>query len=322
MIMQKSTVTPATLKKNTWYSGWGRELKKNKLLYLLILPAIIYVFIFSYIPMGGIIIAFKDYKFNLGIFKSPWVGFDNFKFLISSGKLWNLTVNTLSYNITFRIVGTIAEMFMAIMITEMATKYYKRAVQSVMMLPHFLSWVIIGGMAYSLLNYEFGTINNVLASLGFERIDVYSNPTAWRVIFPLTYLWHGCGYGMIYYLAAVTGINTELYEAAYLDGCGLLKRIRHVTLPLILPTTCILTLLNLGSVLKGNMDMFYQLVGNNANLYNATDVIDTYVFRTLTQLKDYAVTSASGLYQNVLGCILVLTVNWIVGKIDKDSAIF
>lgn len=321
-MMQKSTATPRALKKNTWFSEWGKEIKKNKLLYLLILPAIIYVFIFSYIPMGGIIIAFKDYKFNLGVFGSPWVGFDNFKFLISSGKLWNLTVNTLSYNITFRIVGTIAEMFMAIMITEMATKYYKRAVQSVMMLPHFLSWVIIGGMAYSLLNYEFGTINNVLASLGFERIDVYSNPAAWRIIFPLTYLWHGCGYGMIYYLAAVTGINTELYEAAYLDGCGLLKRIRHVTLPLILPTTCILTLLSLGSILKGNMDMFYQLVGNNANLYNATDVIDTYVFRTLTQLKDYAVTSASGLYQNVLGCILVLTVNWVVGKIDKDSAIF
>ena len=236
--------------------------------------------------------------------------------------MWSLTKNTLSYNLMFLFATTVAQVFFALLICEMCTKYYKRVMQSIMILPNFLSWVIIGGMAYSFLNYEFGTINNILSSLGLERIDVYSNEKVWRWIFLFVKLWSSTGYGMIFYLAAITGINTELYEAAYLDGCGLLKRIRYITLPLILPTTCILLLLGLGGILKGNMDMFYQLVGNNPNLYNATDVIDTYVFRSMTKLKDYTVTTAAGLYQQVIGFVLVITVNLIVKKFDPDSAIF
>ena len=322
-MMGKTAARPAEeIKKPINRFSWKKELMKNKGLYLMALPAVLYIFIFAYIPMGGIIIAFKDYKFNLGIFGSPWVGFENFKYFVNSGKMLNLTVNTLSYNLLFMLQNTILQMFMAILITEMATKYYKRALQSIMMLPHFLSWVIIGGMAYSLLNYEFGTINNMLESIGLSRVDFYNMPQIWKGIFMGVTAWQGTGYGMIFYLAAITGINPELYEAAYLDGCGLMRRIRHVTLPLILPTTCILTLLNLGNILKGNMDMFYQIVGNNANLYDATDVIDTYVFRTLTKLKDYTVTSAAGLYQNAIGFVLVMTVNFIVKKIDPDSAIF
>ena len=321
-MMGKTAAKPAEIRKPINKFSWKKELMKNKGLYLMALPAVIYIFIFAYVPMGGIIIAFKDYKFNLGIFGSPWVGFENFKYFVNSGKMLNLTVNTLSYNLLFMLQNTILQMFMAILITEMATKYYKRALQSIMMLPHFLSWVIIGGMAYSLLNYEFGTINNMLESIGLSRVDFYNMPQIWKGVFMGVSAWQGTGYGMIFYLAAITGINPELYEAAYLDGCGLMRRIRHVTLPLILPTTCILTLLNLGNILKGNMDMFYQIVGNNANLYDATDVIDTYVFRTLTKLKDYTVTSAAGLYQNVIGFVLVMTVNFIVKKIDPDSAIF
>lgn len=321
-MMGKTAAKPTEIKKPINKFSWKKELMKNKGLYLMALPAVIYIFIFAYVPMGGIIIAFKDYKFNLGIFGSPWVGFENFKYFVNSGKMLNLTVNTLSYNLLFMLQNTILQMFMAILITEMATKYYKRALQSIMMLPHFLSWVIIGGMAYSLLNYEFGTINNMLESIGLGRVDFYNMPQIWKGVFMGVSAWQGTGYGMIFYLAAITGINPELYEAAYLDGCGLMRRIRHVTLPLILPTTCILTLLNLGNILKGNMDMFYQIVGNNANLYDATDVIDTYVFRTLTKLKDYTVTSAAGLYQNVIGFVLVMTVNFIVKKIDPDSAIF
>ncbi len=318
----KTAAKAEKVKKTAWYAGWGRELVKNRGLYLMALPAVLYIFLFAYVPMGGIVIAFKDYKFNLGIFGSPWVGMKNFSYFINSGKMLNLTINTLSYNILFLIQNTIIQMFMAVLITEMATKYYKRTLQSVMMLPHFLSWVIVGGMAYSLLNYEFGTINNLLENIGLKRLDFYNTPSYWKPIFMGVSAWSGTGYGMIFYLAAITGINPELYEAAYLDGCGLLRRIRHVTLPLILPTTCILTLLSLGGILKGNMDMFYQIVGNNANLYDATDVIDTYVFRSLTKLKDYTVTSAAGLYQNVIGFALVMTVNWIVKKIDPDSAIF
>ena len=309
-------------KKRGVMSGVLKELKKNKLLYLMALPSIIFVIIFAYVPMGGLVIAFKDFKYNLGIIKSPWVGMQNFSYFVNSGKMWSLTKNTLSYNLMFLFATTVAQVFFALLICEMCTKYYKRVMQSIMILPNFLSWVIIGGMAYSFLNYEFGTINNILSSLGLERIDVYSNEKVWRWIFLFVKLWSSTGFGMLFYLAAITGINTELYEAAYLDGCGLLKRIRYITLPLILPTTCILLLLGLGGILKGNMDMFYQLVGNNPNLYNATDVIDTYVFRSMTKLKDYTVTTAAGLYQQVIGFVLVITVNLIVKKFDPDSAIF
>lgn len=309
-------------KKRGVMSGVLKELKKNKILYLMALPSIIFAIIFAYVPMGGLVIAFKDFKYNLGIIKSPWVGLQNFSYFVNSGKMWSLTKNTLSYNLMFLFASTVAQVFFALLICEMCTKYYKRVMQSIMILPNFLSWVIIGGMAYSFLNYEFGTINNILSSLGLERIDVYSNEKIWRWIFLFVKLWSSTGYGMIFYLAAITGINTELYEAAYLDGCGLLKRIRYITLPLILPTTCILLLLGLGGILKGNMDMFYQLVGNNPNLYNATDVIDTYVFRSMTKLKDYTVTTAAGLYQQVIGFVLVITVNLIVKKFDPDSAIF
>lgn len=296
--------------------------KRTKTLYLMLLPAVIFTIIFAYIPMGGVVIAFKDYKYNLGIFGSPWVGLQNFKYFVTSGKMWLLTRNTLAYNLMFMAADTIFQIFMAILITEMCTKYYKRSLQSIMMLPHFLSWVIIGGLAYSILNYEFGTLNMVLTNMGLDRIDVYNNAGIWKWIFLFIRLWQGTGYGMIFYLAAITGINPELYEAAYLDGCGLMKRIRYVTLPMILPTVCILILLGLGGILKGNMDMFYQLVGDNSNLYDATDVIDTYVFRSLTKLKDYTVTTAAGLYQQVIGFLLVVTVNLIVKKIDPDSAIF
>lgn len=318
----KTVASATTLKKKTWASEWGKELKKNKMLYLLALPAVLWVFVFSYLPMTGIVLAFKEYKISEGVFGSPWVGLDNFIFFVKSGKMALLTWNTFTYNILFLVQNTIIQILMAILITEASTKYYKRTLQSVMMLPHFLSWVIIGGMVYSMLNYEFGTINNTLASLGLPRFDAYNNAKVWKPIFMAVSAWQGTGYGMVFYLAAITGINPELYEAAYLDGCGLMKRIRHVTLPLILPTTCTLTLLSLGSILKGNMDMFYQIAGNNPNLYDATDVIDTYVFRTLTTLKDYSITSAASLYQNVLGCIFVITVNAIVKKIDADSAIF
>ncbi len=319
---EKELGAKVKIRKTFWETEFFKEIKRNKIMHLMVLPVVLFVIVFSYIPMGGIILAFKNYRFDLGIFGSKWVGLDNFKFFINSGKMWLLTKNTIDYNLMFRITGTIFQMLLAVFICEMGTKYYKRTIQSVMMLPHFLSWVIIGGMAYNMLNYEFGTINNILASLGLERIDVYNNPNAWRWIFLFLNLWQTSGYGMIYYLATIMGINPELYEAAYLDGCGLFKRIRYITLPLLMPTTCILTLLGLSGILKGNMDMFYQLIGNNSNLYKTTDVIDTYVFRSLTQLKDYTVTTAAGLYQQVIGCILVIVTNIFVRKFDKDSAIF
>ncbi len=309
-------------KRQSRVSSWVKELRKNKVLFLMLLPSVVLTIVFCYVPMGGLVLAFKSYNYNLGVLKSPWVGFNNFKFFVQSGKLLSLTRNTVLYNATFIITGLFFKMFFAIIISEMITNRYKKFLQSLMILPNFLSWVIVGGMAYSLLNYEFGSINNLLESMGIARWDVYNSNTAWMFIFPIVNIWKGTGYGMIFYLAAIAGISPEFYEAAYIDGCGLIKKIRYIILPMIFPTMCILLLLELGGILKGNMDMFYQLVGNNSNLYATTDVIDTYVFRSLTKLKDYSVTTAAGLYQQVVGCALVLFVNFIVKRIDPDSAIF
>lgn len=299
-----------------------KELKRNRILFLMILPAVAFTFVFSYLPMGGIVIAFKDFNYVKGIWGSEWNGFDNFEGLIKSGKLLLLIRNTLFYNIVFIGVGLVVKVSLAIMITEMSTQKYKRTMQSFMMLPHFLSWVIVGGMAYNILNYEFGLMNQLLTSIGLDRIDVYTNKKVWKYILTFASVWKETGYGMIFYLAAITGINPELYEAARVDGCGIMKRIRYITLPLIKPTTCILLLLNLGNILKGNMDMFYNLVGSNGLLYDVTDVIDTYVYRSMLASADYGVTGAIGLFQSVIGFILVVSVNAITKKLDEDSALF
>ncbi len=313
----------ATLKKRSAWQEFLVEVRKNWVLMLMVLPMMLYTFIFSYIPMGGIIIAFKKYTYS-GVFASEWIGFENFELFVESGKMLSLTRNTLIYNIVFIIVGVVTRIAFAIMITEMWTKYYKRTLQSIMMLPHFLSWVVIGGLAYNMLNYEYGTINNILDTMfGMERINVYTNTSIWPGIFTFLSVWHGTGYGMVFYLSAIIGINPELYEAAYLDGAGLMQRIFKITIPLIMPTTIIMLLLSLGGILKGNMDMFYQVIRDNSFLYDATDVIDTYVFRSLTTAgSDLGVTAATGLYQQIIGCVLVLTVNGIVRHVDNDSALF
>ncbi|MEG2583682.1 MAG: ABC transporter permease subunit, partial [Oscillospiraceae bacterium] len=243
--------------------GFWPEFKKNKLLFLMIAPATILLFIFAYVPMFGIIIAFKDFQYNLGVFKSPWVGLGNFKYFFESGMAWMLTKNTLFYNITFLILGTVFRITLAIFISEMIGNRTKKTMQSIMIFPYFMSWVIVGGFAFSLLNYEYGAINNILSAIGIDKIDVYNSPGVWKYILTFTNLWKETGYGTIFYLAAITGISPELYEAAYLDGAGLFKRIIHITIPMLIPTVVILLLLSLSGILKGNFDMFYQMIGNN-----------------------------------------------------------
>lgn len=299
-----------------------KKIWKNRILFLMIFPTALYVFIFSYIPMGGIIVAFKDYNVVKGLFDSEWIGWLNFKLFFSSGKMVRLTLNTLTYNILFIVIGTFFEIFFAILISEMCTKRYKRTLQSIMMFPHFISWVIAGGMLYNILNYEFGALNQLLASMGFERVDVYRMEWVWKPILTMCRVWSGTGYGMIFYMAAISGINTELYDAARVDGCGIIQRICHIMLPLLRPTISIMLIMSLGGILKGNNDMFYNIIGQNPLLYDSTDVIDTYVYRALTEMQDYGVTSAAGLYQSVVGFALVLVVNMVVKRMDKDSALF
>lgn len=303
-------------------SAFVREIKKNKVLFMMIAPAVLLVLIFSYIPMAGIIVAFKNYQFDLGIYGSPWVGFKNFEFFFKSGKAMLLTFNTIAYNISFRAVNLVFELSFAIIISELSGKYVKKAMQSVMILPFFISWVIVGGFVYSIFNYEYGLMNTVLKAINLTPVDVYSNAGNWPYILVGASAWKGVGYGMIVYLAAISGISPELYESAYLDGAGLFKRIWYITLPLLKPTVIILILLGLSSMLKGNFDMFYQLVGNNGQLFDATDVIDTFVFRSLVGTKNLGMSSAAGFYQQLMGFVIVMTINGTIRKVNPDYVIF
>ena len=285
-------------------------------------PTIIYFIIFSYIPMPGAYIAFVNYNVNKGIFGSQFVGFKNFEFLVRNGELWNITRNTILYNFVFLALGNIIQISFAIMLTEVGSKWFKKVSQSIILLPHFISMVIVGVFAYNFFNYDYGFVNTVLTSLGFERHEFYSDPGIWKYIIVFFKIWSGTGYGMIVYLSALTGISPEIYESAYIDGANNWKKIRYITLPMLRPTFVLLFLFGLGGILRGSFDLFYNLIGTNSVLYPQTDIIDTYVFRSLVGNYNFSMGAAVGFYQSVFGLILVYTVNMIVRKIEPDYALF
>lgn len=302
------------------------DIRKNPILVLMVLPSIVYFLITSYLPMVGVYFAFTSYQFTTDFFStlfgSKFVGLSNFEYLFSSGLAWRMTFNTLVYNFIFIVGGTILKVAVAIMFSEIAGKFYKKWVQTITFLPHFISMVMVGTFAYNLLNYNSGVINSLLVSLGFERVDFYSMPGAWYVILPIVDFWKGVGYGSIIYVSAITGISDELYEAADLDGANFWQEILHITIPSIRPTIVILTLMSLGSIMKGNFDLFYQLVGESGQLMETTEIIDTYVWRSLRTNVQIGMGSAAGLYQSFVGMLLVVTVNTIVKKIEPDYALF
>lgn len=299
-----------------------RELVRKRMLFLMILPTIVFFIIFSYVPMPGAYVAFVDYKMRKGIFGSQFVGLKNFEFLMKTGDLWRITKNTLLYNLAFLFIGHFTQVTLAIMISELKCKWFKKLSQSVILLPYFISMVIVGFFAYNLFNYNYGFINGVITSLGFERHDFYSDQSIWKYIIVAFNIWSGTGYGMIVYLASITGIDSEIYEAATIDGATLMQRIMYITLPLLKPTVILLVLFGLGGILKGSFDLFYNLIGTNSVLYPQTDIIDTFVFRSLAGQFNFSQGAAVGFYQSVFGLILVLTVNAIVKKVDPESALF
>lgn len=299
-----------------------KEFKKNKVLLLMLLPAFLYFLIFSYIPMGGTILAFKNYNFRDGIFGSPFVGFDNFKYFFLSGQAFAVTRNTILYNLGFIVVNTTLQMGMAILISEVSKKYFKKIAQTAMFLPYFISWVVVGVIAYNILNVENGTINAILSKLGSEKVNFYGSTYAWPFILIFASAWKNVGYGTVLYLAAIMGIDAEIYEAAKIDGANIFQRIFKVTVPCLVPTLIILTLLAIGNIFRGDFQMFYQLVGNNGPLFNATDVIDTFTFRSLIQSGEVGMSAAAGLYQSVFCFITIIITNYIVKRYDKDNSLF
>ncbi|MBL4937541.1 sugar ABC transporter permease [Clostridium sp. YIM B02515] len=288
----------------------------------MISPVIIYFIIFSYIPMPGAYIAFVDYNIGKGIFGSNFVGLKNFEFLVKTGDLWRITKNTLLYNLAFLALTNISQVAFAIMISEIKSRWFKKLSQSIILLPHFISMVIVGFFAYNFFNFNHGFINTILTNFGLAKHDFYSDQGIWKYIIVFFKLWASTGYGMIIYLAAITGISSEIYEAAELDGATAWQKIRCIVVPLLKPTFILLFLFGLGGILKGSFDLFYNLIGNNSVLYKQTDIIDTFVFRSLVGQFNFSQGAAVGFYQSLFGLILVLTVNAIVKKIEPDSALF
>ncbi|MDR2537906.1 MAG: ABC transporter permease subunit [Treponema sp.] len=301
----------------------GKRLWDCKTLILMCTPAILFFIVFSYIPMPGAYIAFTDFKYNLGIFGSKFVGFENFRFLFITGKLWELTRNTVLYNIAFIFLGNFLQIFVAILLNEIRGRWFKKVSQTIMFLPYFISAVLVGFLAYSILNYDFGFIPNVVKALGGDAPRFYGTPAVWPFIIVLVQLWQSTGYGSIVYFAAIMGIDTTIYEAAEIDGANAIQRIRYIILPSLKPTAVILILFSIGGILKGNFGLFYNLVGtSNAALQPYTDIIETYVYRSLMNQFNFSYSAAVGLYQSVFGFCIVMAANWIIKKIEKDYALF
>ncbi len=310
------------LKVKRGFQDFLKEVKKNWVLFLMLVPAIAYFIIFSYVIMPGAYVAFVNYNPNKGIFGSDFVGFKNFEFLIRNGDLVRITKNTLLYNGVFLLMSHLIQIVLAVMLSEIMNKIFKKISQSVILLPHFISYVVVGVFAYNFFNFDNGFINSLLVNMGLERISFYSTPGVWKYIIVFFYIWKTTGYGMIVYMAAITGISSEIYEACYIDGASRFQRIRYVTLPLLKPTFILLVLFGLGGILRGSFDLFYNLIGTNSLLYGQTDIIDTYVYRSLVGSFNFASSAAVGLYQSVFGLIFVMVINLIVRKVEPESALF
>lgn len=303
-------------------NGFLYELRKNRTLFLMVLPAIIVVFTFGYIPISGLVLAFKDYRYDLGIFGSQWAGLENFRFFFLSGTGFLVTRNTVLYNLFNLATSQGLAVVTAILISEMRGKYFKKLTQSIIFLPYFISWIIVGAFVYNIFNYEAGTLNTMLKGLRMEPVDMYGKPAAWIFIIAFFNSWKWVGYNSIIYIAAITHVDAECYEAADIDGANIFQKIRSITLPSITPTIIVILLLNIGRILRGDFQMFYQIVGNNGQLFNTTDVIDTFVFRSLINSGDIGMTTAATFYQSVLCFIAIITVNSVVRRVERDYALF
>lgn len=316
------TTQPAKAKKRSAGGGRLRDIRSNWVLYAMFAPIAVYFIVFAYVPMAGIVMAFESYTLKGGIFNSPWVGFDNFDYFFSSGKAWLVTRNTVVYNVIFLSCYTVFSIAAAVFISEIRQKWFKKLSQTFMFLPYFISWVTVSAFVYNFLNYEFGIVNRILAHFHVAALDIYSNTGYWYFILPFLYVWKWVGYGSVLYLAAIVGIDQEVYEAATIDGATRVQKITRITLPLLKPTMVILILLGLGRIMRGEFDMFYQLIGNNGLLMDATDIIDTLAFRSLMGTADFGMASSVGFYQSVLTLIIILSANWLVRRYDKDQALF
>ncbi len=301
----------------------GAKFKRYLPLYLMFLPGGLYLFINNYIPMAGILVAFKQYNARKGIWASPWTGLKNFEFLFSTPDAFTITRNTILYNVAFIIINTVLGIIIAIFICDCVSDKLKKLYQSAILFPYLMSAVILGYIVFAFLSQSTGIVNNsILPALGIDPVDWYSQPKYWPFILIVANTWKGIGYGCLIYISAINGIDPSLYEAAELDSATRWQKIKYITLPFLQPTIITLTLMSVGRIFYSDFGLFYQVPRNSGLLFSTTNVIDTYVYRGLMQSGNVGMSAAAGFYQSVVGFIIVLTANAIVRKFSKENAMF
>ncbi len=304
-------------------SGALKKMKRFLPLYIMLLPGILYLIINNYMPMAGLILAFKKVNYAVGIFESPWTGLSNFKYLFGTKDAFIFFRNTILYNLAFIVFGNFMGIFTAVALDCIRNKIFKKFSQVVILIPFLLSTVIISYIVYAFLSGNTGFINNTLFPLlGMEGISWYSQAKYWPAILIIVYLWMTFGYNSILYYSTLIGIDRTYYEAAVVDGAGIFSQIRYITMPFLKTTVITLMLMAVGRICYSDFGLFYQVPMDSGLLYNATQTIDTYVYRALLELNDIGRSTAAGFLQSVLGFICILIANIVVSRIDKDSALF
>jgi putative aldouronate transport system permease protein len=290
--------------------------------YIMGLPGFIYLFINNYLPLIGLQVAFKNYKFNLGIWGSEWVGLKNFEFLFKTGDAFVMIRNTLLYNLFWIMLGVIVGVGSALLLNEIINEKAKKFYQTVILMPYLISAVVVAYLVFAYLSPETGLINSVLKTFGGKGMKWYSETKYWPFILTFVNQWKGIGFGMILYLSSIVGIDTSLYEAAALDGATRWQQHRKITIPLLKPTIIMLVILSMGQIFRSDFGLFYQVPMNQGALYDVTQTIDTYVYRALLQRNDIGMSSAASFIQSVVGFIFIMVANYIVRKLDRKSSLF
>ena len=303
-------------------AGFVKTFQKNLPLTIMALPALVVMFLFRYLPMSGLLLAFKRFSVRKGIFGSDWVAWQNFEFLFKTSDAWVITRNTILYNAFFIALDLVMAVAMAIGLSELLRKRRAKVYQTIFMAPYFLSWVVVSFMAFSLFSVDDGLFNHLLNYFGFSGVNWYAEPGKWPFLLTFFQLWKTVGYSTVMYISTLTGISNDYYEAAIIDGATKWQQIRRITLPCLKPMMIVLTILAIGRIFYADFGLFFQLPRDSGPLYPVTQVIDTYVYRALKETGNVGMAAAASLYQSVVGFVLVVGANLVVRRIEPDSALF
>ncbi len=303
-------------KKSEWY-----HLRQNAELLLLLLPGGLLIFTFAYLPMFGVIIAFKDFRYDMGIWGSEWIGFKNFEFFFVSSNAWRITRNTILYETGYLVLTTIVALTLAILLNEIGRKWLK-VYQTPLFIPYFLSWVVVSYLTYAFLDHNLGFLNQALEWFGLEQHRWYAEAHVWPYILNIVNLWKGVGFASLVYYAGIVGINQEYYEAAKIDGATRWQMAFRITIPMISTLIAVLIILAIGNIFRGDFGLHYFIPNNSGMTYPTTDIIDTYVYRALVELGDIGMSSAVGLFQSFVGLVLVVLANFVVKKINEENSLW